>query len=420
VEALDRSRRSVLGKALLLASSLLVAFCLIEYLIVPRLLMQAPHRYQHGFSLLMQVVSQHSKRELIPRDYVLLVGDSNAKGYGEWLGRAAPEGQDPYHSAHVIRDRLQRDVLSYGKGGAGSIAGLLLFPARWDHALARRGLDPPDTVAIYFYEGNDLNDNLRYLRNHFPGGPESESVMDDATLDAFLREELADYVGKKSALDSTFSAAYVWKNVRGGIESWWRAGPQVETPEPGPAAPATEALPSEKASAKLRTNRARIAGEVIALPEELQSPALELTREELARTLQVTRRSLALLIERYPSSEVILFRIPSPIASYEIVSDTVDVQSYEHRASVYPASRVETYSTAIGDALAGFAVELGIDYVDLRPAVRAATRELPIHGPVDWKHLNEDGYTVLGEAVSSRIASGEGSGNGRSASEVTP
>jgi hypothetical protein len=419
VEALDRRTRSVLGKALLLVSSLLVTFCLIEFLILPRLLMVAPHRYQHGFSLLMQVVSQHSKRELIPRDYVLLVGDSNAKGYGEWLGRADPAGQDPYHSAHVIRDRLQRDVLSYGKGGAGSIAGLVLFPARWDHALARRGLEPPDTVAIYFYEGNDLNDNLRYLRNHYPGGPESESVMDDRFLDTFLRDELADYVAKKSALDATFSAAYFWKNVRAGIEDWARSRPQQETQEPGPAAPA-DALPSEEASQEPRANRARVAGEVIELPDGIQSPALELTREELARALQVTRRSLALLVERYPSSEVILFRIPSPIASYEIVSDTVDVQTYEHRGSVYPAGRVETYSAAIGNALAGFAAELGIEYVDLRPDLQAATRELAIHGPVDWKHLNEDGYTVLGEVVAHRIASTARSGGGRLDPEATP
>jgi lysophospholipase L1-like esterase len=117
---------------------------------------------------------------------------------------------------------------------------------------------------------------------------------------------------------------------------------------------------------------------------------------------------------------VILFRIPSPIASYEIVSDTVDVQTYEHRGSVYPAGRVETYSAAIGNALAGFAAELGIEYVDLRPDLQAATRELAIHGPVDWKHLNEDGYTVLGEVVAHRIASTARSGGGRLDPEATP
>jgi hypothetical protein len=362
----------------------------------------------------MQVLSQHSKRALIPQDYVLLLGDSWAKGYGDWLARADPDGNDPYHSAHVIQQRLGRDVLSYGKGGAGSIAGLVLFPARWDRALARYDLAPPGTVAVYFYEGNDLNDDRRYLGDHFPGGPEGEALMDDAAFDAFLRDELDAYLAKKAAVDATLTVAFAHKALRGSIERWWK---DLWRPEAG--APAGD-VPAVAAAPPPATGRARVAGETIPLPDGLQSPSLELSPEELARSLQVTRRSLAVVAERYAGSRVIVFRIPSPLATYELVSDHVDAQVYEGRATTYPAAQVEAYSDAIGDALAGFAAELGLEYVDLRPTLRAAARERVIHGPNDWRHLSEDGYTVLGEAVAHRIAEGAAALPAPSQPEVTP
>jgi hypothetical protein len=403
VEAVGGRWGAALGKLLLLAASLLVVFALFEWLVVPRLLVRPPHRFQGGFSLLMQVVSQHSKRDLIPRDYVLLVGDSYAKGYGDWLAAADPAGNDPYHSAHVIQERLGRDVLSYGKGGAGSIGGLVLFPARWDLALARRGLEPPDVVAVYFYEGNDLNDNRRYLGDHFPGGREGDGLMDDAVFDAFLREELDAYLTKKSLLDRSFTAAYLYKRVRGSIEDRVR---ELLRDDPPPSPPAVAAAPPEAPAPAL--NRVRIGGELVALPDRIQSPALELSEEELERSLHVTGRSLALLVERYPDSRVILFRIPSPIATYELVTDRVHVQSYDYREPERPAAQVETYSDRIGAALAGYAAELGIEYVDVRPIFRKAARERAMHGPADWQHLNRDGYTVLGEVVAERIEAGGG------------
>ena len=392
MEALARRAGSALAKALLLVTSLLVVFCAVEFAVLPRLLLNPPHKYQSRFPQIMQVISQHSKRGLMPRDYLLLVGDSYAQGYGEWLDRADPEGNDPYHSAHVLHERLDRDVLSYGKSGAGSIPGLVLMPARLDRALARYDLERPRTVAVYFYDGNDLNDNRRYLQRHFPGGPGSRELLDDAAFDAFLTAERDAYLRRHAAVDATLTAPFVVVASRRAIKRWWRS---LRRAQDIPAATRDEPI-----------TQARVGGEVVALPRRLQSPALELSREELFGALQVTRRSLAHLAARYPDAELLLFRIPSPLSSYEIVSDRVHIQSYEDREPVRSAERLERYSRTIGHALKDFAAELGYRYVDLRPVLQEAAREHVLHGPEDWKHLNQAGYTVLGEAVARELAAG--------------
>lgn len=400
MEALARRWGPRLGKALLLLASLAIVFCLLEFVVLPRLLVSPPHRLQQRFTPLMQVLSQHSKSGLVPRDYVLLVGDSWAKGFGEWLARADPDGNAPYHSADVIQDRLGRDVLSYGHGGAGSIAGFALMPARWDRALAGYGAEPPQTVVAYFYEGNDLNNNRHYLRKHFPGGVEGASRLDDEALGAFVRNEVDEYLGAKSFADLTLTLPLMWNALSTTIQSWTKALFRRDRHRGPPVVP-------DAAAIRPHTNLALVAGEQVELPLRLQSPALELSSDELALTLRVTRHALALLAERYPHAQRILVRLPSPIGSYEIVTEQVHVQTYHEREAVYATRRIAEHGREIGDALASIAVDLGFDYLDLTPALREAARDRLIHGPGDWKHLNEAGYIVVGEAVAARIAAGQ-------------
>jgi hypothetical protein len=42
-------------------------------------------------------------------------------------------------------------------------------------------------------------------------------------------------------------------------------------------------------------------------------------------------------------------------------------------------------------------------FVDSRPALRAAGARTPVHGPRDWKHLNETGYRLLGALVAGHL-----------------
>jgi hypothetical protein len=45
----------------------------------------------------------------------------------------------------------------------------------------------------------------------------------------------------------------------------------------------------------------------------------------------------------------------------------------------------------------------GASFVDARPAFRRAAAEAFIHGPRDWNHPNQLGYTVLGTLVAQKI-----------------
>ena len=114
----------------------------------------------------IRVFAQSSKAGVLPRDPVLLLGDSYAQGYGDWLLETDPNRNGPFHSAHVIQRLSGRDVVALGESGAGSAEAMAAFPAI-AYADASRAwvlrLPPPRVAVVYFYEGNDLNDNMNFL-----------------------------------------------------------------------------------------------------------------------------------------------------------------------------------------------------------------------------------------------------------------
>ena len=370
-----RRWKPALAKLLLLLVSLSAAVALVEVLVLPRLIKSPPLKLQRGFTHTMQILTQSSKEGLLPEDYILLLGDSYARGYGDWLDTADKSANDPYHSAHVLHELMDRDVLSFGKGGAGSIMGTVITPGRQFKVLQQRGLTPPQAVLVYFYEGNDFWDNLRYLRRHFDHRYDRARVLEDDYFDAFLQDEYRHQVDSPVIAERILTFGYVkglWRSLFGEENS--------------------PAIPGE-------TNRVLIDGEPLAIPDEVQSPVLEFDEQELRIAAHVADRSLRLLKTIFPDADIHLVYIPAPLSIYELASETVSVQTYLRRASVYPAGKVTEFSDKIRAEMGETARHYQVGFLDPTDLLRAAARQRAIHGPGDWKHFNEAGYRILGRAI---------------------
>src|SRR5262249_312548 len=119
-----------------------------------------------------------------------LLVDSYAEGLGNWLLQVGGDRTKPHHSADVIRQASGRDVVSFGKGGAGSAESVVLRPARIfpsSRCSVFPALEAPRQIFVYFDEGNDVEDNDHFLdkvngRYHRP---------DAAAIDRYLSERYA-------------------------------------------------------------------------------------------------------------------------------------------------------------------------------------------------------------------------------------
>jgi hypothetical protein len=134
------------------------------------------------------VLAQSTKASFVPRAYVAILGDSMAEGLGDALLAAGQNEGRAFHAAHVIRELTGKDVVSFGRGGSSSAEGLVRQPARilaGSRCLIFPTIQEPSRIIAYFYEGNDVQDNLAFAAKV----AQKLGRSDDQAVDQFLADE---------------------------------------------------------------------------------------------------------------------------------------------------------------------------------------------------------------------------------------
>ncbi len=151
-----------------------------------------------------------------------------------------------------------------------------------------------------------------------------------------------------------------------------------------------------------RENTLLVAGMPVFAPP-LSGPALPYNDDQIRLAMGVLDRSLAWLRRRFPGLPTTVVYIPSPLSVYRFSGDVVPVVMGRQPGAAAPTALVAKHS----DLMCAFAhkatSDQGADFLDARPALRAAAATRVIHGPVDWFHLNEAGYRILGNLVVDRL-----------------
>lgn len=341
------------------------------------------------------MLAQSSKAGAVPKDYAAIVGDSYSEGLGDWFCAADPRRNEAFASQHVLRALTGQDVVSWGQSGDGSLGGMAGTPIALFEQLSAlgAGLAPPKRLLVYFYEGNDLDDNLRDLKARYYPRWDARRLRDPDYFAGFIRREAVEHgpLGLEASSlrwrDRLFlarMAANMLAALRGRYEQ-----PPLSCPKAPPSG---------------KINRLTIGGLAAPVPDDLQGPSLELTAAETQTGLYVFEQSLRFLSRYFPESRVTVVYVPSPLTCYRLASKRVSVQSYWNRAQVFAAARALARGEELAAKIAAAAKRQGADFLDPRPALREAAAREPIHGPRDWKHFNRRGYTVLAEAVAARLA----------------
>jgi len=373
--------KAFLANAALLATTLAIFYVVGS--IVLFLLPSLPPVVLRALPLQLRVLGQNTKAERIPQDYVALFGDSYAEGIGDWLARRDPRGR--YHSAHVIRDLTGRDVVSFGQSAAGSPEALVRLPKK---ALGTGlcesvfGMPQPSEMFVYFYEGNDFVQNARYARRRAPGydGSPGSVVHIDEALRAF------------ATVSVPHCATHLGYFLSALIRIAYYSLPFVSSPPNLSTIP----VPTQTEQHVLA------AGKRVKIPERLQSPPISLDDANLKAAAAIFDRALAWLMRQFPSVPLTVVYVPSPASVYLFPDSAIEVSELElgEMVSVEALRRISDAGCTL--IYAG-AKRNGARFLDARPAIRAAARRGVVHGPMDWDHFNEAGYTALGKLVAEHV-----------------
>lgn len=368
---------SRLANTALVLFSLAVSYLAASFFLFRLALPHLPVNLRPHFPDIAEIFAQTSKAAAVPRDTIALLGDSYAEGQGDGLLAANGDRAKAQHSAHVLHHRTGRDVISLGTGGAGSAQSMVRMPAR----ILDRGcflypaLDPPRQMLVYFYEGNDLDENGYVVRTAAAAG----AVTRDA-LARHVRERYAAPPAWRCFTDLGETGFKMAHFLLTNAESW----ETLRKPSP--------------------TNKV-IAGGTPHPAPALQKPPLDLDPPLLAATLTVFDVSLAWLRQNFASAAVTVVYLPSPAAVYRHAAPSVDAYTRWplNEVQPIPVDAIYAASQRTCEQIRRLTLAHRARFIDMRPALRAAAVTAVLHGPRDWNHFNDAGYRVLGETLAATI-----------------
>lgn len=391
------------------------AFCMLALeMIFPHLLHKVPLPVYVGLDDGYKPLGQSTKKDVVPKDYIAIVGDSHALGTGDWFKKTVRKhkfSQGDYHSAHVLYNRTGQDIISYGALGSGSLRGLVSQPiAHFRHINSLRAfeMEQPKTILVYFFEGNDLNDNVIDLQGKYKDYFEKKSLYDPVVFENFIQKQVLEKDPLYSAdgplknfLFTRFLVESVGDNVVNEIKRGLKKIKKAFSKNVEKKDEKTQQQPAPN-----HADQAWIVGKEFPIPMNSQHPAMTLTPEETRQAIYVFEQSLLFLAKYFNESAIAVVYIPSPLSSYQWASPTVTIATGKGPATFKSAS-IHERSQEICLKIEAIARKNEFDFADTRKFFRSAAQKDPIHGPQDWLHPNEKGYRALAEGVLTAFFDGE-------------
>lgn len=383
-------------------------------LVFPHVLHKLPLSIYVGLDDGYKVLGQSTKKSVIPENYIAIVGDSHALGTGDWYMQAVRKykfSQGDYHSAHVLYNHTERDIISYGALGSGSLRGLVSQPiAHFKHINSLRAFDlkDPEMILVYFFEGNDLNDNMIDLYYRYNDKIDLNLFYDTGYFKNFIQKTILEQDPLyetdgplKNFLFTRFLVESVGDNIvneiKRGYKKLKRAVNKKVEEIKGDVLPKSEPL---------HHDMALIDGKEFPIPLNSQHPAMTLTAEETKQAIYIYEQSLLFLANFFKESSIAVVYIPSPLSSYQWVSPTVTIQTGTANVA-FKSSLIHERSQELCLKVEDIAKKNNFKFADTRKFFRKAALKEPIHGPRDWLHPNETGYRALAEGVISAFFDGE-------------
>ncbi len=396
----------------------LISFCfclLVIELVFPRWLNKVPFKLYANLDRGIWPFAQSSKRAVIPRDYIALVGDSYAAGAGDWgkyeLEHAGIYTPD-YQSAHILFRKLGIDVVTFGVGGAGNLRGMMAEPIlvhAYANSLLSLSLEKPKRILVYFYEGNDFYDNMMDFYRYLEKTKYDPKAKDQFFSAVFFQDTfIPQHVLAKHAYDTSgFSknlifSRFLWTGVKNVLES----------------------LVSKNKIPPLNLSsitKILVDGKEISLPNDLQAPPFfgntNMTRQlrledgDIKKSVYVYEQALRYLAGYFQESKINVVYIPSPLSSYRITSALASDSAYMGEGALVKSDLIFPRSRESCHLIESATLAQNIEFMDATSFIRKTTLKEPVHGPEDWQHLNKKGQEVLSSAIITAFFDPEKSSN---------
>lgn len=364
---------------------------------------ELPYKFLNHTNGPIRRLGQYSKNDVIPKDYIAIVGDSHAYGFGPWLyDNSWSWGQPEFATHHLLHSKTNVDVLSFGYPGFGSLGSCLTSVSEYkfiSESAFWPELAAPKIILLFFYEGNDLINNLHEIEQR---GFDITRISNDKA-----KEEIGILL-KSEALKidshwSWFDHLASWNLFSGLFENYSRRFQTTEPDDhPTNIDHSRPRLEADDNQSKRTENIALINGQEIDLGYS-EGPALLLTDQEVSLSMEVFRQSLAYMKKNLPSSRIAVVYLPSSLSIYQFESQHLRpaplVMKGERRDRPFAPAKATENSLKLRNSVGTITNSLGLKFIDPTDSLQDSAKQTLLHGPRDPIHFNREGYLAFAEAI---------------------
>ena len=353
-------------------------------------------------------LAQTSKRSLIPDDYILILGDSNAIGLGEWFNESLKDRRNlwpDFHTAHILHNKLNVDVISFGGAGAGNLMNLAFSPItqfKYINSFGPYNLKKPKRILVIFDEGNDVSDNLKELNKLFSRKFDVGRIYDKKYFRLFLDDVFQNnnpYEVSTSSLKRLIFSRFLYK----GIKDLFSEDKYQENWQKLMRAQTIHKLKLNEVYTYPRghfLNIALVGSEKWVFSNKNFRPPIELTEDQIKLGIYVFEQSLLYASEFFKGSKIDIVYLPSVTSSYNLLTIKESGLGLSLRKSNYSyLSKIKEGEIFLVQEVKKIAEKYGFGFIDVRQDVRSASKSQIIHGMVDQNHFNEVGYHVFSDSI---------------------
>ena len=342
-------------------------------------------------------------------DYVAILGDSYSQGGGE----AYLNNEYNYSFGHHLFANDSKNYLNFGRAGFGSIsaiANLIKINKLSNLPNLVPNLKKPKSIIFFFYEGNDLEDNI-FEYNSFVKQKENlrdfvnrridekiklinvEKITNIFPLFPFLNklynhlDNLVDKIFKSKDLNEIKLLTIKTIKKLFGY---------------------TVIISNEKNDFFKHTNSLK-EHENIKNIRPLQSAAADLSDKEILISLEIFFNSIQYVKTWSQINKIFIVYIPSPISSYlwnepiTYVARNPNTGAFNKEIKTTTNIKNNLKSIFIRSEISNFSKINNIKFIDITDfAVKAAVKNT-LHGPLDWHHFNYNGYKSTSNYISRNL-----------------
>ena len=353
-------------------------------------------------------LAQTSKRSLIPDDYFLILGDSNAAGLGEWFTESLKDGRNlwpDFHTAHILHNKLNVDVISFGGAGAGNLTNMVFSPIsqfKYINSFGPYDLKKPKRILVIFDEGNDISDNIKELFKLYLNKFDNDRIYDQSYFKLFLDDVFQNqnpYKTSTSFLKRLLFSRFLYK----GIDDLFYKDKYQENVQ---RVLNKTKIHKFKANEVYRYPRgyfkyiALVGSEKWVFSNKNFRPPIELTDDDIKLGIYVFEQSLLYASEFFKGSKIDIVFLPSVTSSYHLLTLEDSGSGLNRLESNYSyLAKIKKSGIFLLNEIKKIAEKHGFGFIDVGPDVRSASKYQIIHGVVDQNHFNKTGYHVFSDSI---------------------